>query len=79
MERKLICPKMNKRQEGQLSLDNAEAFLKHCKEKEYSFVPIGSAQGLSTESYIDSVNKLIEMNYKYIALGGLTPLYHSTG
>ena len=55
----------------QLSLDNAEAFLKYCQEKRYTFVPIGSAQGLSIKSYIDSVNKLIEMNYTYIALGGL--------
>ncbi len=58
-------------QRRQLSLANAEEFLKYCQKKEYSFIPIGSAQGLSTESYIDSVNKLIEMNYKYIALGGL--------
>lgn len=55
----------------QLSLANAETFLKHCQEKKYSFFPIGSAQGFSAESYIDSVNKLIEMDYKYIALGGL--------
>lgn len=55
----------------QLSLDNAEAFLKYCQKKKYSFIPIGSAQGLSTESYIDSVDKLIEMNYTYIAIGGL--------
>ena len=53
------------------SLDNAEEFLKYYQEKKYSFVPIGSAQGLSTDSYIDSVDKLIEMNYKYVALGGL--------
>ena len=58
-------------QRRQLSLANAETFLKHCQEKKYSFVPIGSAQGFSAESYIDSVNKLIEMDYKYIALGGL--------
>ena len=58
-------------QRRQLSLANAETFLKHCQEKKYSFVPIGSAQGFSAESYIDSVNKLIEMGYQYIALGGL--------
>ena len=59
-------------QRRQLSLKNAEEFLKYCQEKKYSFIPIGSAQGLSTEDYIDSVNQLIEMNYEYIALGGLT-------
>jgi queuine/archaeosine tRNA-ribosyltransferase len=58
-------------QRRQLSLKNAKEFLKHCQEKKYSFIPIGSAQGLSVESYIDSVNKLIEMGYQYIALGGL--------
>ncbi|MDE0184990.1 MAG: tRNA-guanine transglycosylase DpdA [Candidatus Poribacteria bacterium] len=55
----------------QLSLENAKAFLNYCRAKRYSFVPIGAAQGLSTRTYIDSVDKLIEMNYNYIALGGL--------
>lgn len=59
-------------QRRKLSLDNAEEFLKYCQKKKYSFIPIGSAQGLSAESYINSVDKLIEMNYTYIALGGLT-------
>ena len=58
-------------QRRKLSLDNAEKFLKYCQKKKYSFIPIGAAQGLSAESYIDSVDKLIEMDYKYIALGGL--------
>ena len=68
---KVDLSKDEQEQRRKLSLDNAEAFLKYCEEKKYSFVPIGSAQGLSTESYIDSVDKLIEMNYQYIALGGL--------
>lgn len=55
----------------QSSINNAEIFLKYCQAQGYSFVPIGSAQGYSRESYIDSVNRLIEMNYEYIALGGL--------
>ena len=58
-------------QRRQLSLANAEEFLEYCQKKKYCFVPIGSAQGLSIESYIDSVDKLIEMNYTYIAIGGL--------
>ena len=55
----------------QLSLENAKVFLNYCRAKGYSFVPIGAAQGLTTNTYVDSVDKLIEMNYNYIALGGL--------
>lgn len=69
--KKIDLDEEEQEQRRQLSLKNAKEFLKHCQEKKYSFIPIGSAQGLSVESYIDSVNKLIEMGYQYIALGGL--------
>ena len=68
---KVDLSKDEQEQRRKLSLDNAEEFLKYCQKKKYSFIPIGSAQGLSAESYINSVDKLIEMDYKYIALGGL--------
>lgn len=68
---KIDLSKDEQEQRRKSSIENAEEFLKYCKKKKYSFIPIGSAQGLSTESYVDSVDKLIEMDYKYIALGGL--------
>lgn len=54
-----------------ISIENAETFLKITKDRRYGFVPIGSAQGYSPETYRDSVAKLVEMGYDYIALGGL--------
>lgn len=54
-----------------ISIDNAERFLKACKEKKYRFQPVGSAQGYSPRTYRDSVAKLVDMGYEYIALGGL--------
>ena len=55
----------------QLSLKNAYEFLKASKNA--PFTPVGAAQGYSIESYVDSVKKLVEMGYRFIALGGLVP------
>lgn len=57
----------------QLSLKNADDFIKHCKKKKYSFTPIGAAQGLDIPSYANSVRKLIDMGYSYIGIGSLIP------
>ena len=35
------------------------------------FIPIGAVQGWDPESYKNAVKELQEMNYEYIALGGL--------
>ena len=53
----------------QISLENGEEFLKKAK----GFHPVGAAQGYSVETYTDSVGKLIDMGYDFIALGGLVP------
>ena len=47
--KKIGLSESQQEQRRQLSLDNAEEFLKYCLEKSYCFVPIGSAQGLSTK------------------------------
>ena len=68
---KIKLSQADKEKRRQLSLENAQQFLSYCQSRNYSFIPIGSAQGYDTTSYINSVNELIEMNYEYIALGGL--------
>ncbi len=56
-----------------LTQKNAEEFYKLCKAGNYSFKPIGVAQGWDPKSYRESVEKLIDIGYDYIALGSLIP------
>lgn len=55
-----------------LSIALARDFLEASKSG--GFHPMGAAQGWSPKSYADSVKKLQDMGYDYIALGGLVPL-----
>jgi hypothetical protein len=57
-----------------LSLRLAEQFIEHHARRECAFTPVGAAQGWSPESYAESVGRLQEMGYSYIALGGMVPL-----
>lgn len=54
-----------------LTLKNAEDFIRKNKSRGCSFTPIGAAQGWSPESYRDAVKELIGMGYDYIAVGGV--------
>lgn len=54
-----------------LTLKNAEDFIKKNKSRGCSFTPIGAAQGWSPESYRNAVKELIGMGYDYIAVGGV--------
>ncbi|MFW5795388.1 MAG: tRNA-guanine transglycosylase DpdA, partial [Bacillota bacterium] len=55
----------------ELTKKNAEKFINLYNENNYDFVPIGVAQGWDKKTYKESVDNLIQMGYKYIALGGL--------
>jgi hypothetical protein len=54
-----------------LTRENAYAFLKLHRTGNYTFTPIGVAQGWSPETYKKAVIELLEWGYQYIALGGL--------
>ncbi len=54
-----------------LTLKNAEDFIKQHKNRGCSFTPIGAVQGWSPESYRNAVKDMIGMGYDYIGLGGL--------
>ena len=60
-----------KEKRRKLSLRNAERFLNYSETNSLCFTPMGSAQGYNSVTYLDSVNKLIDMGYKSIAIGGL--------
>ncbi|MEI7643934.1 MAG: tRNA-guanine transglycosylase DpdA [Chloroflexales bacterium] len=61
---------VERRRRKELTLSNAADFLAE-HNQECRFVPIGVAQGWSPDSYRDSVKRLLQMGYGYIALGGL--------
>ena len=58
-------------QRRELTLDLAAAFLERHRERDCSFEPIGVAQGWSPSSYADSVRRLQDLGFAWIALGGL--------
>lgn len=56
----------------QLTLQLAEEFIRlHARVGK--FVPVGVAQGWSTDSYAKAFEQLQRMGYRYIAVGGLAP------
>lgn len=57
-----------------ITLENAERFLRIVKKEEYPFEPMGAVQGWSPKSMAASAKKLEKMGYKYLAIGGLVPL-----
>lgn len=57
-----------------ITIENAELFLKESLQICNNFTPIGIVQGWSPDSMADAASKLIKMGYDYIAIGGLVPL-----
>lgn len=57
-----------------LTLSNAEEFLKLTKNERLIFEPIGVVQGWSPASMAQAAKSLEKMGYKYLAIGGLVPL-----
>ena len=60
-----------KRERYQLTVANAEEFLREHKKAGHSWTPIGAVQGWDPKSYADAARQYVAMGYKYIALGGL--------
>ncbi len=57
-----------------LTLELAADFFAEHSCRDSRFTPIGAAQGWSPESYAASVQRLQEIGYRRVALGGLVPL-----
>ena len=55
----------------ELTLKNAEDFLRLHQERGYQFTPIGAVQGWCPEVYAEAVQEYIRMGYDYIGLGGM--------
>ena len=57
-----------------ISIENAQKFLKICQKENALFEPMGAVQGWSPESLGSSAKKMENMGYRYLAIGGLVPL-----
>ncbi len=55
-----------------LTISNAEEFIKEHRKAGLKWEPMGSVQGWDPQSYAKSVASYIKMGYRYMALGGLT-------
>ena len=64
---------LNDRQKDryQLTIDNAEAFLKEHQKRDLPWTAIGAVQGYDVQSYARAAGQYVRMGYQYIALGGL--------
>ncbi|WP_207002130.1 tRNA-guanine transglycosylase DpdA [Trinickia mobilis] len=57
-----------------ITLANAEEFLRLTKAENYPFEPLGAVQGWSPVSMAEAAVRLEKMGYRYLAIGGLVPL-----
>ncbi|MEC7987184.1 MAG: tRNA-guanine transglycosylase DpdA [Myxococcota bacterium] len=61
-----------KRERYQLTIQNAEDFLKEHNAQDLPWTPMGAVQGWDPKSYAEAARQCVAMGYQYIALGGLT-------
>ena len=58
----------------EITLKNAEEFLRLSRLEGLPFEPMGAVQGWSPKSMAEAAKSLEEMGFKYLAIGGLVPL-----
>jgi len=59
-----------KRYRYDLTVYNAEAFLREHKQRGLKWEPIGALQGLTPQQYADAATQYVAMGYNYLAIGG---------
>lgn len=57
-----------------ITLDNAEVFLRASVDLGKSFTPLGVIQAWSPDSMAEAARRLVAMGYQYLAVGGMVPL-----
>jgi len=58
----------------EITLANAEDFLRRSKRLGACFTPLGVVQGWSPLSMAEAARRLVRMGYTYLAIGGMAPL-----
>ena len=54
-----------------LTINNAEEFLKEHRARDLKWTPVGAVQGWDPSSYAKAAQRYVKMGYKYLGLGGL--------
>jgi hypothetical protein len=62
------------RERFDITLANAQDFIRQTKQAGKPFIPLGAVQGWSPASMGESAKRLEQMGYRYLAIGGLVPL-----
>jgi hypothetical protein len=62
------------RERFDITLTNAEVFLREVSASGANFTPLGAVQGWSPDSMAEAARRLVAMGYDYLALGGMVPL-----
>lgn len=62
------------RRRYEITLENANNFIKIHRSQSCSFTPLGAVQGWSPDSMAEAARQLCAMGYDYLAVGGLVPL-----
>jgi hypothetical protein len=62
------------RERFDITLENAEDFLRVVRTQRAPFTPLGVVQGWSPGSKAEAAKRLVSMGYDYIAIGGMVPL-----
>lgn len=62
------------RERYDITLTNAQEFLRLTRAEDSPFVPMGAVQGWSPESIAEAAKAMEKMGYRYLAIGGLVPL-----
>jgi len=60
-----------KRRRMELTLDNADAFLREHRAMGLPWTPIGAIQGWTPETFAEAAGRTVSMGYQYIAIGGV--------
>lgn len=72
IERAKLVAERDRRWE--LSMVNARDFIAIHRQRNASFIPIGTAHGWDVETYADATRDLMAHDYPYVAVGGLVPV-----
>jgi len=74
----LVDPKSSpaeRQRRWDITLQNAQEFISEYCAGQFTFIPVGVAQGWDPSSYRQAVRKLVKSGYKYVAIGGVTRLH----
>jgi len=69
--KKKFLTESEKERRVKITIKNADEFLRIHEKNQYNFIPIGVAQGYDVSSYVDSVDALANMGFRYIGIGAL--------